>query len=340
MSAGRRFTPLASLVLVVSCSGPALAQAPSRLEKDPVVASLTLFAGSTDGLWWSRDWGGAWERVVGEKPGVPLDAQGRVHAVVALGTEVFVASDDGLHASDDFGRTWRRLDLAGPVFSLQLSRYPQADPTILAGGRDGLWKSTDWGRTFARTPLAAGPVWRIEWPGPALVLATARGVFTSPDGGTSFVAAAGLPPGDARALALSSYFVADPVAFVAVDGRGVFRSADGGRTFAPAGLEGRLVMDLAWLGPRLYAATDDGVRHSEDSGRTWERLGEGLAGRTYRLLFPLAPDSAAEILAATDRGVFRTADGGLSWRASGMIGQEPRCLGTFPPPERTPGAKR
>ena len=40
------------------------------------------------------------------------------------------------------------------------------------------------GRTFAPTLLRGTRVTRIEWPGPALIVATGHGVLVSPDGGS------------------------------------------------------------------------------------------------------------------------------------------------------------
>ena len=131
-----------------------------------------------------------------------------------------------------------------------------------------------------------------------------------------------------------SFFAAGPVLFAGVGHMGVFRSSDGGATWSLAGLAGQHVGDLVWLGPFLYAATDGGVQRSEDLGRTWLALGQGLEERAVRrLLFPLAPDSGAEVFAATDQGVWRSADGGQHWQRSGLANRQVLSLGTFPPPE-------
>src|SRR5262249_47552206 len=157
--------------------------------------------------------------------------------------------------SDDYGETWKKLGLAVPVYSVLPSRYPRADPTVYAGTGDGLFKSADGGRTFVPTILRGTPVTRIEWPGPALVVTTGHPVLVSGDGGASSTSGVGLPDGGPAALAVSSFFIRDPVLFAAVGAEGVFRSGDGGRTWASAGLAGVAVRDLVWLGPILYAAS-------------------------------------------------------------------------------------
>ena len=310
----------------------------------PVVTTLTIFAGTESGLWRSTDWGFRWERVAGASgalDGVPI-AFGPVRSILALGPRVYVGAETGLFVSDDFGQTWTRGALTVPVSAVLPSRYPQSDPTVFAATSAGLLRSPDGGRTFAATAVNDTWVHRLEWPGPALVIATARGVLVSKDGATTFTGpGAGLPTGEVRAMALSSFFIVDPVLFAAVGATGVHRSSDGGATWTESGLAGHTVTDLVWLGPFLYAASDRGLFRSEDAGRTWLPLGDGLKGVVpLRLLFPLAPDSGAEAFLGTNQGVYRTADGGMRWEAAGMKDEKVLCIGTFPAPERPQKGRR
>ena len=194
-------------------------------------------------------------------------------------------------------------------------------------------KSTDRGLTFQPSPVT-GVVRQMAWPGPTMALAGENGLQLSDNGLADVRAAVGLPPGPVSSMVLSSYFAADPVVFAGPQSGGLYRSTDGGRSFAPAGLEGRTVRDLAWLGPLLYALTDDGLQRSDDGGRRFERLGQGLSGRDLRrLFFPHAPGSAAELFVATDDGVYHSQDGGLRFERSGLRGQPVDLLATFPPPD-------
>ena len=326
---------LGGLLLAAGAVG-AFAQAPAN----PVITTLTIFAGAAEGLWRSRDWGGSWERVQGAQGGAA--PSGAVRSIHPIGPRVYVGAERQVLVSDDFGETWIALSVPGLVLAVLPSRYPQADSTLFVGTTEGLLKSPDAGRSFDRPTLAGVPVSRLEWPGPALVVATGRGVMVSLDGGASFTGpGTGLPGGDVLAIALSAFFVADPVLFAGTVADGVFRSRDGGKTWSPAGLDGQRVGDLVWLGPFLYAATAAGVQRSEDLGHTWVTLADGLEGRpVHRLLFPLAPASGAEIFAATDQGVWRSADGGLHWQRSGLNGRFVLSLGTFPPPLPVRGKKK
>jgi len=317
-----------------------LAAVPGSAQQGPIVTSLTLFAGTAEGLWRSTNWAGSWEKVAGRMAGVRLNALGGVRAVSPLINEVWVAGDGGLYYSDDFGDTWAPLSLVRDVRALVLSRWPAADPTVFVGTGTGLLRSRDGGRTFGPTALPDGAVHRLEWPGGAVVVACDRGLLITRDEGRRFEGPGrGLPEGPVRAVAVSSFFLVDPVLFAAPSSGGVFRSSDGGATWAASGLAGEVVGDLVWLGPFLYAAGERGFYRSQDAGASWTRLAES-PGRPTRLMFPLAPAAGLEAFLATDRGLFRTADAGEHWSPAGFAGQEVLTVATFPPPEDPPGKKR
>jgi photosystem II stability/assembly factor-like uncharacterized protein len=325
---------LAALALALA---GAVGAASAQVTPGSVITTLTLFAGNPDGLWVSRDWGGSWELV--RAPG--LAELGAAHVIQPIGPRVWLGGTGGLFVSEDFGATWARRGELRDVRSLQASRYPAADPTIFVGTAAGLAKSTDDGARFESTVLRGATVTRLDWPGPALVVATDRGLRVSPDGGQTWRGApAGLPEGQVQALALSSYFAVDPVMFAAVGAEGLQRSTDGGVTWAPTVLKDQRVNDVVWLGPILYAGTESGLMRSEDAGRNFTRIGEGLGEADVRtLLFPLAPDSGAEFFVGTDRGVFRTLDGGLRFERTGFK-EAVSVLATFPPPAPPSKPKR
>jgi photosystem II stability/assembly factor-like uncharacterized protein len=327
--------PRAAVAATVAVAGLlGLSAAGAQEPGSQVVTSLTLFAGTPSGLWRSKNWGGKWERVVGRSQGVSLAEAGTVRGILPIGRQVYVAAETGLYFSEDFGETWKKLGLDVPVYTVLPSRYTNADPTVFVGTADGLYKSADAGKTFAPTVLRGTPVTHIEWPGPALIVTTGSGVLVSEDGALSFTSGTGLPEGTPHGLAVSSFFAKDPVLFTAVGSAGVFRSADGGRTWSPAGLEGHSVRDLVWLGPILYAATDEGLFRSDDAGKKWV-LAVGLAERpATQILFPLAPDSGLEAFLANEDGIVHTADGGAHWKVAGAPEDRVLRLATFPPPDR------
>ncbi|HLA76566.1 MAG TPA: hypothetical protein VJU18_03195 [Vicinamibacteria bacterium] len=323
---------------VLMAGGPSLAQS-----ANPVVTTLSVFAGSAAGLWQSKDWGGSWQLVKVSKD-ASLEGLGAAYCILPQGPRVYACGEAGVFTSEDFGASWRRAAIEGPVQVLLASRYAAADPTVFAGTPRGLSISQDAGLTFPEVSLPGTAVSRLEWPGPELVLATSRGVLVSSDAGRTFRGPGpGLPEGQVAALALSSFFGTDPVLFAAVGQGGVYRSSDGARSWAPSGLQGRAVNDLAWLGPLLYAATDRGLYRSDDAGKTWSPLGKELAEREVtRLLFPLMPASGAEVFAGTDQGIYRSSDGGLNWIRTSFPKERVLALATYPAalpagkPKRTP----
>jgi photosystem II stability/assembly factor-like uncharacterized protein len=297
-----------------------------------VVTSLTLFAGTKDGLWRTRDWGVSWQKVGGAASGVSLEPAGAVSWILPLGPQVYLGAAGGYYVSTDFGETWERRSEEKGLLAVLPSRWPAADPTVWAGRPSGLMRSVDDGRSFRPTAVSVTPVTRLDWPGPHLVMSTGLGVLMTPDGGQTFTGpGAGWAGGPATSFALSSFFPTDPVLFAAPASGGVMRSEDAGRTWKPTGLGGERVGDLVWLGPFLYAAGDAGFHRSEDAGAKWERL-SASPGAVRRLLFPLAPAAGLEAFLATDKGLFRTPDAGKSWSPAGFAGEEVLTVATFPPP--------
>lgn len=321
---------LVALVAASLLAGSADLVLAQGADKDPAATSLTLFAGSEGGLRRSRDWGNTWERV--EAKG--LEDLGAVRAIVTSAPRVLVGGDGGLFVSEDFGEKWRRAYSGGPVLAITVSRYPLADPTVFLGTPSGLLRSSDGGATFQPTALTGSPVFRIEWPGPDLVVASGRGVAASGNAGVSVREGRGLPAARVASLALSSFYSADPAGFAGTAGAGVFRTSDGCRTWTARGLAGRMVNDLFWFGPLLYAATDAGFFLSDDGGLTWAARNEGIRGHVAtRILFPLFPASGAEIFLGTNRGIYWSGDGGLNWRATGLKDETILVLSTFPAPD-------
>jgi photosystem II stability/assembly factor-like uncharacterized protein len=306
-----------------------------------VVTSLTLFAGTAEGLWRSSDWGASWTRVVGLPPGDTLETLGAARVLLPVGPQVWVAGEGGLYFSEDFGLSWKRLFGGASALSFLPSRYPQSDPTVFLGTASGLLRSVDAGTTFAPSALGDVSVSRLEWPGPALVVATGRGVVISEDAARTFRGGGeGLPEGEVQALVVSSFFAVDPVLF-AGGAYGVYRSADAGRTWKATALTGRSIYDLVWLGPFLYAAGDGGFFRSDDNGQTWTTLSTGLPPTTVRrIMFPLAPAAGLEAFVGTDDGIFRTTDGGQRWQRAGLEGRSILALATFPAPEPASGKRK
>ena len=273
----RRVSPLAVALVAL---GLALAR-PSRprpkASSRSTISSLTLFAGTAEGLWRSTNWGGSWQRVARQRDErrAPRRARrGRATIVPSPPTSGWraTAASSSRRTSASPGRSSRRWAASRAVLA---PRWPQADPTVFVGtGRACCARSTrgkTWERRGARRD---GRVARIEWPGPAWSLACDKGLLVTMDEGATYAARArGCPAGPVVAMALSSYFAVDPVLFAAPASGGVFRSSDGGRKWAavgprrPEGERPRLARAVPLRRGRGRASSA-----ARTSGATWTRL--------------------------------------------------------------------
>jgi photosystem II stability/assembly factor-like uncharacterized protein len=109
-----------------------------------------------------------------------------------------------------------------------------------------------------------------------------------------------------------------PSALFAGTARGIYATTNASDDWAFCG--GPLAEDsisvVTFSSELVFAGTaGSGVFRSEDKGKTWRAVNEGLASRTVTaLLFEDAGASGtSRLYAGTDRGVFRSSDGGLRW---------------------------
>lgn len=150
-------------------------------------------------------------------------------------------------------------------------------------------------------------------PGPSTVLyaGTTRGLFVSPDDGSTWTKASG-----------------DSVYSVTVLGRrpgivyigtetALLMSADEGRTWTKTGISGTTVTCLASERAKdvTYAGTSDGrVLVTRDQGRTWKQILTNGADRPI-LAMAVGGEPSPRLLVGTAKGgVFQTANQGESWQ--------------------------
>jgi photosystem II stability/assembly factor-like uncharacterized protein len=289
----------------------------SRFHKSFIALFLLLFAGSAvaqsvspqvmSGLKW---------RLIGPFRG------GRVVAVAGVPgdstTFYFGAVNGGVWKTTDAGTVWRPIFDKQPVASIGAIAVAPSDPKTIYAGT---------GESDIRSDLSSG-----------------NGVYKSSDGGSTW-AHMGLE--DARQI---SRIVIDPrdpkVVYVGALGhaygpneeRGVYRSVDGGVHWAKVLDEGSEIgiSDLAicpgkpqllfagtWNTHRppwsTYAPIDGpggGLYRSQDAGKTWSRLNNGLPeGDWGRIGVDVAPDGKRvyALIQAKKAGLYRSDDGGDTW---------------------------
>jgi photosystem II stability/assembly factor-like uncharacterized protein len=282
---GQSFRRVCEGGMFVECDVRALAVDPA----DPA----TLYLGSEEGVWVSRDAAENWTC------SLPLSGAA-VWSLHLHGSRLLAGvCPAALFRSGD-GRTWHE---ATATLTRECPRIKYSRVTALAQALDnprhlwagveidGLHESDDDGRTWR--PLGEGMTSRdihalvcVPGAGPRLLATTNNDLNASDDGGRTWQAMhidRVLPWKYTRALA---QLAGRPEVLLLGGGDrppgwegAIARSADGGRTWVPARLPGR-ANSTVWAfavhpadGDLVYAASVSGqVYHSEDAGQTWAKL--------------------------------------------------------------------
>jgi photosystem II stability/assembly factor-like uncharacterized protein len=289
----------------------------------------TVWAGTTGGLYVSRDAGASWSFVAG----VPRAFIWALAADPRRGRIVYASSQRGLFKTVNGGAGWRRIDaeFGGTTGPQAIAIDPVHSERIYIGGQfySGVARSADGGITWQRTETILSPyevrALAVD-PVSSAVYAAAEGspghIYKSLDGGASWrPAGRGLPRTLILALAVDPTHRSDLYAGTLA---GVWKSADRGASWAPAnrGIRQTSVRDVA-VDPStpgtVYATADySGVFKSTDRGASWQLLGGPDGGLDGSLVTAVAaeprPSSPAILYAGTDLGIFRSTNGGGSWR--------------------------
>lgn len=245
----------------------------------------------------------------------------------ATGAIVAAAASDwhgtAIWRSDDLGETWSHSSdglgygESGDLKLSKISGLAAAHGRLLAGGESaGVFESHDGGTTWSLRSTLDGLPGREEWN-----------------------IASNQPPGHLGMPGLLTH-PDDPQRFyVVVQGFGIFETGDGGDTWTPRnqGLRaewprphdevGFCVHKLV-MAPdreRLYQQNHCGMHRSDDAGRSWTEITEGLPAdfgfaaaahphdRDGFYVIPLDPGHA-RCMPDGHASVWRTTDGGSSWR--------------------------
>ena len=298
-----------------------------------------LFLGTRSGVLGSTDGGATWRLLSrGQRELVEVSSllvhPKRPETVIAGTFRRAFRSDDG-------GATWRGvfdgMALDSQVFSL--TAVPGRDAEIWASTCGWVYRSGDMGEHWARFKdgLAERRTPSFEvLPSGRLLAGTVGGVFTSDDGGRSWVRRS---RADLSILGLGYHPRRPELVLAATEGSGVWRSTDGGTTFQPAsrGITAPRVTALAASGRELLAAvahggpasglygSADGTRflhlHSQiptvlslalGGGEAWAGTEQGLFVRREGSWEPVADLGAhrvEQVVVSPTRTLARTRDG-------------------------------
>ena len=130
----------------------------NAIELDPVNPDV-VYAGTTKGLFWTKNRGDVWERI-GQNVLDPFVSSIVVHP--AAPSEIYVGGPHGVWKSADSGKTWQAINQGLRTLNIRaLVMAPKNSQTLYAGTNgSGLYRSTDAGATWVSLPLKAAPAQR------------------------------------------------------------------------------------------------------------------------------------------------------------------------------------
>jgi photosystem II stability/assembly factor-like uncharacterized protein len=295
----------------------------------------TLFVGTEDSLFRSRDAGATWR---------PVLTGSRMLAIATSpffedDHVLFVGTDtDGILRSEDAGDRWVGanagvLDLM--VLALALSPRFDVDRTAFVATGSGLYRSRNGGKSWRAVALPVDePAVQCLALSPAfgddrLVLAgtEAHGLLRSRDAGTTWEV---VPELAERGITTLAFSAANPARIAAGTAEGIALSADAGETWSTEPVPGgpALCLEFAWeegASESLLAGLPGlGVVRRAAEGADWTPSSEGLEGS---LLTTVACSPAFALdrtlfLAGLEDGVSVSTDGGATW-ATGSAGPAP-----------------
>jgi photosystem II stability/assembly factor-like uncharacterized protein len=259
-------------------------------------------ASSWGGVFRSTDGGASWfqanqGRLIGGALAIAVDPLDRHH--------LLVGTDEGLLATQNGGLDWQpdlRAAGSGPVLAVAVDprrRELAATPAGLFRSEDrAVWQALPMpaGASPARSLVAGeqeGRVYLLGW----------RGLFRSDDWGEHW--SASLLDGAATSLVLSGTRLV-----CVVDGQ-LWSSANGGEQWTRA--NGPPLQVLAADGPVIWAAGNNRLFRSADSGESWEPFGQPLPDADTEVRGIFHATDQARIVLSTDRGVYVSSDSGATW---------------------------
>ena len=237
---------------------------------------------------------------------------------------VYAGTGSGIYKSVNYQDIWSPVNEGLTSLYVYSLIIPADAPDMLyAATRDGIFKSTDQGEEWEAGGLQGSQVYSLAIHAVTptyLAAGTPEGVFTTTDGGASWSEQAA---GPAYVYAIAANPAKPDIFYAGSFGQGVYKSIDFGKTWSKTGSGPDNVNDIAINPSRtatVYAATDDGLYESNDSGADWDSVSAGFTGvPVYSIA--VQPSDPSVIYTATDRGLFKSTDAANSWTRinSGII---------------------
>ncbi len=300
-----------------------------------------LIAGTTIGLFMSKNNGESWEPITNSIPdndfyAVATDSAGRLYAscnpggtyisadngdswmgagigivesFAASASAVFAGTDYGFFKSTDGGEHWTASGLNG-IAILTISVY---GTTILAGaysggnGIGGVYKSTDGGMNWVHSLDSSIEVRAVLQNESHIIAGSGNAIFVSTNGGLSWQNTSGY-----------NYVAAlEHIGGVIFAGtsKGIYRSTNTGISWENTGYNA-FVDEFLVIEDHIFAG-GTGVSVSIDDGNTWESRNHGMAMPHVLSLKAFTGAAGNYLLAGLTflpgNGVYRSTDHGETW---------------------------
>jgi photosystem II stability/assembly factor-like uncharacterized protein len=279
---------------------------------------MLLAAGTTEGLWISRDSGGTWWRMT------PKDLVVNAVVVQRGGTIILGTEGAGVLRSTDRGQTWKSSNTGfSERFVFKMLFDPTGQRVVVA-----VWGGLRYGGVFV-SPGVQGPwtrlgegldgrqVLSLALQGSTILAGTDAGIFAREPEAKAWTPLRTVLDGRDLRPRVTQLLALPADRLLAATSNGVLYSPDGGRSWTQQTLENaNEVSDLAAspFDPDLIvAATPSGFFRSRDGGVTWRQVSSKLRGVTPHALAFMPSDDPA-LFATTSVGLFRSRDQGASWR--------------------------
>ena len=276
--------------------------------------SGVVYAGTSHGLFISRDGAGSWHR--GARLLRHAEAVKTIAFAPSAPAVVYVGATSGLYRSVDDGVTWTRRNAA--YYGGRIEVHPRNANVVFAHDSDKLSRSVDGGVTWtllsdeADEPLQAAAV-RLAPSDPSRAYAIGSEAYRSADGGrtwttmslphSEFISDFAIDPHDARNV-------------VVMTGSSLYRTSDGGGTW-------EMIFDPPPIGPTalhvgsngdLYVGMHfQGIYRSRDDGASWRLIKAGLPLPEMVLSVTTGPGGAV-YAGMLHRGVYRWSSDAAAWR--------------------------
>lgn len=266
------------------------------------------------GLYYSNDRGATWQ------PAAPFPEGFQALSVAITPNGLLVCgSDNGAYGSTDGGATWTSLNTA---WHGGCDAFMAPNGTLYIQNDNRLYRSTNAGADWTTVMQGMYVMAATETADGAIFVATAdSGVMRSTNNGAAWTT---LSLGNAYVRTVAATRAGSMLA--GVQGSGgtgvIYRSPDGGGSWSTTTLaDVNTALLITANGPILAAAANSGIYSSNDDGRTWKRVNDGLLDvRVFALA--QGPDGevyAADVFGNMYRSTATVAGASMNERSGGTI---------------------